>query len=108
MQSTISVTYLETRGLCAMTIQFGRPGNKPRLSTPELCQSAAAEAIATIAPKILRQDTVLDRTGLSRTTLWRLRRAGDFPEPVQLTTAVLGWIESEINDWIAARTARRA
>lgn len=61
--------------------------------------------------KVLRVPDVVERTGLSRTTIWRRVRAGKFPAPVVLGTTVLGvqtigWVESEIDDWIAALPRR--
>ncbi len=50
--------------------------------------------------KILRQEAVLEMTGLSRTTLWRLRNAKKFPPPVKLSTRAIGWLRSEIERWL--------
>jgi len=47
------------------------------------------------------------RVGLSRTTIWRLQRRGQFPRQVRLSPNRVGWLESEINAWIAARAAAR-
>jgi prophage regulatory protein len=49
---------------------------------------------------MLRQPEVLRRTGLSRTTIWRKIRAGDFPAPRQLGSNSIGWPESEITEWL--------
>ena len=56
--------------------------------------------------RILRDAEVRDRTGLSRTTRWRLKK--QFPEPVHLTEHAIGWRESEIQAWIEARQPRQA
>jgi prophage regulatory protein len=53
--------------------------------------------------KILRARQVTSTTGLSRTTLWRLERRGDFPRRVRLGPNSTGWIESEIQEWIKSR-----
>jgi len=42
-------------------------------------------------------------TGLSRTTRWRLERAGQFPQRRPISPGCVGWLLSEIDDWIAAR-----
>ena len=52
---------------------------------------------------ILRTAAVIRLTGLSRTTLWRLERQGDFPERVRLGLNSVGWREEEIARWIDAR-----
>jgi prophage regulatory protein len=52
---------------------------------------------------ILRTADVIRRTGLSRTTLWRLERQGEFPARVRLGLNSVGWREHEIAHWIEAR-----
>ncbi|MDE0353840.1 MAG: AlpA family phage regulatory protein [bacterium] len=52
--------------------------------------------------------TVVAVTGLSRTTLWRLRQNGQFPNPVRLggsTSRAVGWLRSDIEAWIHTRPA---
>lgn len=51
--------------------------------------------------KILRMRTVLERTGLSRSTLYRKMRDGTFPNQVRISEHCCGWRESAINRWIA-------
>lgn len=48
------------------------------------------------------------RTTLSRTTIKRLRRSGDFPQPIKLSANRLGWYETDITDWLASRRSREA
>ena len=64
------------------------------------------------APTILRRKQVEGRLGLSRSSIYaRLRRnpkrPGDydptFPKPVSLGVKAVGWIESEIDDWLNAQ-----
>lgn len=43
-------------------------------------------------------------TGLSLATLWRLRRRRELPEPIRLSPGRVGWTETVIRQWIAART----
>ena len=52
---------------------------------------------------ILRFPDVNKRTGLSRSTVKYLVLQGKFPSPVTLGERSLGWVESEITDWIEAR-----
>ena len=54
-------------------------------------------------PAILRRPQVEQRTGLSRSTLYQYIKDGDFPKPVRLGLRAVGWPESDISDWIAAR-----
>ncbi|OJW28792.1 MAG: DNA-binding protein [Rhodospirillales bacterium 69-11] len=57
--------------------------------------------------KILRMRTVLDRTGLSRSTIYRKVREGTFPRQVEISEHCRGWRESAINRWIADPAAYR-
>jgi len=51
---------------------------------------------------IIRIRTVLRRTGLSRSTLYRKIEAGTFPKQVRISVNCTGWYESEVNQWIAS------
>ena len=52
---------------------------------------------------ILRRKQVQARTGLARSTIYFHIQNGTFPRPVPLGPRAVGWLESEINDWIAER-----
>lgn len=51
--------------------------------------------------RIIRLRTVLDRTGLSRTTIYRKMGEGIFPAQVKIGIHGVGWHESAINRWVA-------
>ena len=51
--------------------------------------------------RIIRLKTVLDRTGLSRSTMYRKIAEGTFPSQVKISIHGAGWHESAINEWIA-------
>jgi len=53
------------------------------------------------AERIIRLKTVLDRTGLSRSTLYRKIAEGSFPRQVPISIHGAGWYESAVNRWIA-------
>ena len=42
-------------------------------------------------------------TGLSAATLYRLRRAGQFPVPIKVSRRRIGWVQSEVENWLAQR-----
>lgn len=50
--------------------------------------------------RILRLKSVLERTGLSRSTMYRKIQAGSFPRNVQLSTRCTGWRESAVAEWL--------
>ncbi len=47
-------------------------------------------------------------TTLSRTTLWRMARAGTFPAPVRLSPGRVAWRQDEVDAWVASRERRAA
>lgn len=49
--------------------------------------------------RFLRLGSVLDRTGLSRATLYRKIRAGTFPKQVQISERCCAWRESDVTEW---------
>lgn len=51
--------------------------------------------------RIIRLRTVLDRTGLSRSTVYRKIAEGTFPSQVRISVHGAGWRESAIIRWIA-------
>jgi prophage regulatory protein len=50
--------------------------------------------------RILRLNAVLDRTGLSRSTLYRKMQAGTVPRNVRISTRCAGWRESAVEAWM--------
>ena len=54
----------------------------------------------TTSPTILRRDQVEGRTGLSRSAIYQLQAAGTFPKSIRLTSKSVGWLESEISEWV--------
>ena len=49
---------------------------------------------------ILRLPSVLKRTGLSRSTVYLMISKGQFPAPVSLGERAVGWVESQIDQWL--------
>jgi prophage regulatory protein len=59
--------------------------------------------------KLLAYDDLRPLKGVpySKVQLWRKEKVGDFPKRVRLGGGRHGWVESEIDEWIAARIAAR-
>ena len=57
--------------------------------------------------RILRKPEVADRVGYSQVHLMRLEKSGKFPKKIQIGPASVGFLESEVDDWIMARAAER-
>ncbi|MEE9363072.1 MAG: AlpA family phage regulatory protein [Cellulophaga sp.] len=65
-------------------------------NTPKITEQSLPE-------RILRTKEVQDMTSLSRTTIWRLERKGEFPNRVALSSGSIGWRATEIEKWIRER-----
>jgi prophage regulatory protein len=52
---------------------------------------------------ILRLPEVKRSTGLSRSTIYLRVAEGTFPRPVGLGGRAVGWLESEVQDWLQRR-----
>jgi prophage regulatory protein len=53
------------------------------------------------AKRILRRRKVEGRTGKSRSSIYKGIQDGTFPAPIRLGPRSVGWLESDIDDWIA-------
>ncbi len=51
--------------------------------------------------RIIRLKTVINRSGLSRSTVYRKINEGTFPPRVKVSLNGVGWRESELNRWIS-------
>jgi predicted DNA-binding transcriptional regulator AlpA len=65
--------------------------------------SPAPKTEASRSSRVLRVPDVCDLTGLSRTTVWRLEKRGDFPARRRLGPQAVGWTEEEVLAWIDDR-----
>ena len=54
---------------------------------------------------LLRLPSVRRKTGLGRSTIYRLIAAGQFPAPIKLGPATSAWDAAAVDEWIAARCA---
>lgn len=61
-----------------------------------------------VPEKIIRLKTVLDRTGLSRSTIYRKMAEGTFPAQLKISIHGAGWHESAIEEWISDPAGYRA
>ena len=53
--------------------------------------------------RILREQECKRKSGLSRTSRWRLEQRGQFPKRRQISPNAVGWLESEVQEWLEAR-----
>jgi len=53
--------------------------------------------------RMLSRDEVVEMTGISSATIWRMERRGAFPSRRQLTEGRVGWLDSEVEEWLETR-----
>ena len=53
--------------------------------------------------RLVRRGEVLNQTGVSQTTLYRLISQGRFPKPRRLVGKIVGWRLSEVQAWVNSR-----
>ena len=58
--------------------------------------------------KIHRLPEALGLTGLCRSSLYKALAAKDFPEPVKLGKRAVGWLQSDLMDWVETRQRRKS
>ena len=57
--------------------------------------------------RLIRLKEVMRLTGLARSTIYKFMKDGIFPLSVPLGERAVGWVHSEIQDWIYARLKER-
>lgn len=70
-----------------------------------MTQDATRMAPEAGALTLLRLPCVIARTGISRSTLYRMVAAGDFPRPIRLTERASAWSSAAVDAWIASKIA---
>jgi prophage regulatory protein len=53
--------------------------------------------------KILRLPEVIAKTGIARSTIYTKIAERQFPQPIQLGSRSVGWLETEIDQWVSQR-----
>lgn len=59
-----------------------------------------------MANKILRLPLVQQRTGLSRSSIYLRIAGGTFPKQVSLGARAVGWLESDVEQWLVSCVSR--
>ncbi len=57
---------------------------------------------------ILRRPQVEKRTGLTKSGIYYLIREGVFPRPVKIGARAVGWVEQEVDAWLAQKVEHRS
>jgi prophage regulatory protein len=100
---------LESQNMSTCRTKLSDRTRLHRADLPESRASAAsgAEMGQGRLIRLLRLTQVMDMTGLGRTKIYALQAEGNFPMRVQITPYRVGWIEHEVQAWIATRIAAR-
>lgn len=85
-------------------------GNRPRCTSAPSPQDMCPDLLQLIDSahncphqRFLRRADVRQRTGRSIASIYNDIAAGVMPPPIPLGARSVGWLESEINAWVAAR-----
>lgn len=57
--------------------------------------------------RIIRLKEVMDLTGLARSTIYKFISGELFPKPISMGDRCVGWVESEVHDWIVSKIQER-
>ena len=52
---------------------------------------------------VLRTQQLREYIGLSRTTIWRLEKSGQFPKRVRLGQNSVGWLKGDVDTWLESK-----
>ena len=63
------------------------------------------QEVTIMANKILRLPDVIAYTGISRSSIYLYMERGSFPRQVKISERSVGWVYSEIQDWVALKIA---
>jgi prophage regulatory protein len=73
-------------------------------STPSPASAGDPKAVAREAPRVFaRLPTVIQATGLGRSTIYRMVASGAFPAPVQLGARAVAWRWADLDRWSDSR-----
>jgi prophage regulatory protein len=91
-----------SNGVSATTTGHHARAESPSAADDPLSRLRRLQAVPL---RFLRFQAVRDRTGLSRSTIWRLERRGEFPLHRRISANAVGWLETEVVDWMLTKTA---
>lgn len=58
--------------------------------------------------KIYRPYQLAEILGISKTTLWRMEKAGELPQRYKISERAVGWLEEDIREWLEERREKSA
>jgi prophage regulatory protein len=80
------------------------PKKKPHELEPNIPGTARDVTKLDWVPlRFIRFKMVRERTGLSRSTIWRLERTGAFPKHHRISPNAVAWVEQDVVDWMRTK-----
>jgi len=55
----------------------------------------------------MRLKEVTEKTGLAKSTIYNLISQGKFPKQIELGARSVGWVDTEIEEWLLAKIELR-
>ena len=74
-----------------------------KASVSTLLSSDAVQHQPVYPLALIKLPVVIQRTALSKTTIYGLIKSNEFVKPINLGGKSIAFVESEVNDWIQAR-----
>ena len=71
--------------------------------TPTSPKALDLARVQRLPVKFIRFASVRERTGLSRSPIWRLERRGDFPKHRRISANAVAWVEEEVAHWMQSK-----
>jgi len=57
--------------------------------------------------RVIRKPELISTVALSDPTIWRLEKKGKFPKRIQLGGNSVGWLKSEVDEWLEKKANER-
>jgi prophage regulatory protein len=80
--------------------------DKPRNLQGELPLAITEPTTQAKPQRILRLAQVREVTGLGRSCIYQLQALRQFPQRIKIGVRAVGWIESEVQQWLAKRISQ--
>jgi prophage regulatory protein len=82
--------------------------NRCLAQQPTRTRSMDSDTRSAASPaRILRLPAVISMTGLKRSMIYQLQAERRFPRSVKITDFAVGWLDTEVQAWVAQRAAER-
>ena len=73
----------------------------------KIIEARYGESSEELIMKVIRLHQVMEMTGLGRSTVYKYVSESWFPKPISLGGRSVGWLESEVVEWVMARVSER-